>query len=340
MVPCYFIFGDSLVDNGNNNNLKTKAKVNYPPYGVDFPDGIPTGRFTNGKTGVDFLAESLGFDHLIPPYANASGDIILQGVNYASGSAGILRETGKHLGENVDFNQQLENHKKTIVNMFEYMNHDKEKVTETINKCIYSIGIGNNDYLNNYYLPDHYDTSTTHTLDEFAQLLIDRYCEHIKNLYRTGARKIAITGLGNIGCIPFMLGRKMEAAINNDWTGCIEKMNEGTAIFNVKLLNMIKELNQTLRYSKFVFVNTSGMSVANPADAGFTNFNTGCCKPREDGQCDEEADQEMCPDRNSYIFWDSFHPTEASNQMSATLTFNNSSPDITFPYDLQTLAQL
>lgn len=33
----------------------TFNKVNYPPYGVDFPGGRPTGRFTNGKTIVDFL---------------------------------------------------------------------------------------------------------------------------------------------------------------------------------------------------------------------------------------------------------------------------------------------
>lgn len=53
-VPCFFIFGDSLADNGNNNKLPTVAKVNYLPYGIDFPDG-PTGRFTNGRTTVDIL---------------------------------------------------------------------------------------------------------------------------------------------------------------------------------------------------------------------------------------------------------------------------------------------
>lgn len=52
-VPCYFIFGDSLVDNGNNNNLATTAKANYPPYGIDFFG--PTGRFTNGRTTADFI---------------------------------------------------------------------------------------------------------------------------------------------------------------------------------------------------------------------------------------------------------------------------------------------
>lgn len=51
-VPCYFILGDSLSDNGNNNGLSTKAKANFKPYGIDFPVG-PTGRFSNGRTIVD-----------------------------------------------------------------------------------------------------------------------------------------------------------------------------------------------------------------------------------------------------------------------------------------------
>lgn len=55
-VPCYFIFGDSLVDNGNNNNIVSLAKANYMPYGIDFPGG-PTGRFSNGKTSVDVIGK-------------------------------------------------------------------------------------------------------------------------------------------------------------------------------------------------------------------------------------------------------------------------------------------
>lgn len=56
-VPCYFIFGDSLVDNGNNNQLTSLARANYLPYGIDFPRG-PTGRFSNGKTTVDVIGMS------------------------------------------------------------------------------------------------------------------------------------------------------------------------------------------------------------------------------------------------------------------------------------------
>ncbi|KAL6992333.1 hypothetical protein U1Q18_010439, partial [Sarracenia purpurea var. burkii] len=95
-VPCYFVFGDSLVDNGNNNNIESLAKANYLPYGIDFPGGA-TGRFCNGKTTVDVIAELLGFEDYIPSYSTARGQDILRGVNYASAAAGIRDETGQQL---------------------------------------------------------------------------------------------------------------------------------------------------------------------------------------------------------------------------------------------------
>jgi hypothetical protein len=55
--PALFIFGDSLVDAGNNDYLVTLSKANAPPYGVDFAfsGGKPTGRFTNGMTIADIM---------------------------------------------------------------------------------------------------------------------------------------------------------------------------------------------------------------------------------------------------------------------------------------------
>lgn len=52
-----FLFGDSLVDAGNNNYLFTISKADSPPYGLDFTPsaGHPTGRFTNGRTVADII---------------------------------------------------------------------------------------------------------------------------------------------------------------------------------------------------------------------------------------------------------------------------------------------
>lgn len=59
LVPGVFIFGDSVVDAGNNNNLYTLVKANFPPYGRDFKQHLPTGRFCNGKLATDFTGTIL-----------------------------------------------------------------------------------------------------------------------------------------------------------------------------------------------------------------------------------------------------------------------------------------
>jgi hypothetical protein len=42
-------------------------------------------------------ARLLGFDDFIPPFAGASSDQLLTGVNFASAAAGIREETGQQL---------------------------------------------------------------------------------------------------------------------------------------------------------------------------------------------------------------------------------------------------
>lgn len=54
LVPGLMIFGDSIVDAGNNNYLHTIVKANFPPYGRDFIEHRATGRFCNGKLASDF----------------------------------------------------------------------------------------------------------------------------------------------------------------------------------------------------------------------------------------------------------------------------------------------
>ena len=52
----FFVFGDSLVDNGNNNYLATTARADSPPYGIDYPSHRPTGRFSNGLNIPDLIS--------------------------------------------------------------------------------------------------------------------------------------------------------------------------------------------------------------------------------------------------------------------------------------------
>lgn len=50
-----FVFGDSLVDVGNNNYIVSLSKADFVPNGIDF--GRPTGRYSNGRTIVDIIGK-------------------------------------------------------------------------------------------------------------------------------------------------------------------------------------------------------------------------------------------------------------------------------------------
>ena len=57
-TPALFYFGDSIIDTGNNNNLTTEMKCNFSPYGMNFPTGVATGRFSNGRVASDYICSS------------------------------------------------------------------------------------------------------------------------------------------------------------------------------------------------------------------------------------------------------------------------------------------
>ncbi|RRT41927.1 hypothetical protein B296_00057441 [Ensete ventricosum] len=88
-----YAFGDSTTDVGNNNFL---PKANFLPYGIDYPGGTPTGRFTNGFNSVDYVAQAMGLATSPPPFLSGSSGVqMTKGVNFASGGAGILDSTVK-----------------------------------------------------------------------------------------------------------------------------------------------------------------------------------------------------------------------------------------------------
>lgn len=55
-LPTIFILGDSTADVGTNSFIPGKqARANFPHNGVDYPNGIPTGRFSNGFNSADHI---------------------------------------------------------------------------------------------------------------------------------------------------------------------------------------------------------------------------------------------------------------------------------------------
>ncbi|KAK7359165.1 hypothetical protein VNO77_01113 [Canavalia gladiata] len=328
-VGCVFIFGDSLSDNGNNNNLSTSAKANYLPYGIDFPYG-PTGRFTNGRTAADIITQLLGFEDFIPPFANISASDILKGVNYASGSAGIRKETGTHWGENISLELQLQNHIAIISQIAEKLGGG-DQAQKHLNKCLYYVNIGSNDYLNNYFLPEFYPISQIYSPDQYAGILAQQYSMYIKGLHAVGARKFALIGLGPLGCIPH------EVSVHGKNGLCVEKENKAALLFNDKVKAIVDRFNKELSDAKFIFINTLVITKDNPKLPDIDIIK--CCKAdSKTGLC--IPNEKPCENRNLRPFFDESHPTEMVNQILARSAYNALSPIYTHPMNISELVKL
>ncbi|KAL1562612.1 GDSL esterase/lipase-like protein [Salvia divinorum] len=325
-VPCVFFFGDSLTDNGNNNFLATAAKANHTPYGIDYPAG-PTGRFSNGKNIPDFLAKSLGFEKAIPPFATAKGTKILKGVNYGSGGGGILDESGSQLGDVMSMKKQLINHGKTVADM-KLLLGSSGRARVHLNKCLYVSNMGNNDYINNYLSPKYHLSTTLYTPQKFAAILTNQYRRQLRRLYKYGARKVAIYGVGSIGYLP-----QFRSTVE-----FMDSTNQVTQHFNDRLATLVQGLNARLSGAQFVFINTTNIALGDPSTLGIKVVDNPCCVvSKQTGLCD--AGKKPCHNRNEYYFWDNFHPTETANHAMAIRSYAAASPADAYPTDIRNLVR-
>ncbi|XP_031120538.1 GDSL esterase/lipase At5g08460-like [Ipomoea triloba] len=328
-----FVFGDSLIDPGNNNYLvDSLAKANYVPYGVDFQG--PTGRFCNGKTLIDYLGELLEFP-LLPAFTDptATGRNILRGINYASAAAGILEETGRNLGERFTFSQQIQNFQDTLNELKSMMG--AEDLKSYLNKSLVVISIGSNDYINNYLQPSMYTSSYMYNPTAYADMLIKLYSTQVQALHGLGVRKFLLAAIGPLGCIPYQL--ETRAAPQGK---CVSNVNDIVGLFNSRVRALVDQLTPLLADSILVYGNTFAAVtdiIDNAATYGFTVKDRGCCGISRQITCLPLS--VPCADRSKYVFWDSFHPTQAVNQIIANHAYAGP-PSVCYPMNVQQLAQL
>ncbi|RDX75168.1 GDSL esterase/lipase, partial [Mucuna pruriens] len=181
-ISSILVFGDSTVDTGNNNYIEwTLVKANYLPYGKDFPGHLPTGRFSNGKLVVDFLASILNLKDSVPPYLNPnlSDKELLTGVCFASGGSGIddLTATSANV---ISMPHQIE-YFKTYAEKLRLI-AGKNKSTQILEDALVVISVGANDIIFNFYdLPTrrmmfiNINTYQDYLLDRL-QIFIKRFC--------------------------------------------------------------------------------------------------------------------------------------------------------------------
>ncbi|XP_012457830.1 GDSL esterase/lipase At2g23540 [Gossypium raimondii] len=338
-----FIFGDSLVDAGNNNYLPTLSRANIPPNGIDFKasGGNPTGRYTNGRTIGDIVGEELGVPNYAVPYLapNSTGKAILYGVNYASGGGGIMNATGRIFVNRLGLDIQIDFFNNTRKQFDKLLGSSKAK--DYISKrSIFSITIGANDFLNNYLLPVlSIGARISETPDGFIDDMINHLSNQLTRLYKLDARKFVIGNVGPIGCIPY---QKTINQLNEN--ECVDLANKLAMQYNGRLKELLTELNGKLKGAIFVHANVYDLVmelITNYAKYGFTTASEACCG--NGGQyagiipCGPTSS--MCKDRDKHVFWDPYHPSEAANLIIARQLLHGSTKYIS-PVNLEQLRNL
>ncbi|XVF57042.1 hypothetical protein PTKIN_Ptkin06aG0171200 [Pterospermum kingtungense] len=306
----FFVFGDSLVDNGNNNFLATTARADSPPYGIDTPDRRPTGRFSNGKNIPDFISEALGSEPTLPYLSpELKGDRLLVGANFASAGIGILNDTGIQFINIIRMYKQLEYFKQYQARLTDLVGY--EEAQRIVNDALVLITVGGNDFVNNYYLVPYSARSRQFSLPDYVKYLISEYKKLLQSLYDLGARKVLVTGTGPLGCVP------AELAMRSPSGQCASELQRAAALYNPQLLEMINELNNEYGANIFIAANTARQTtdfIDNPAAYGFTTSKVACCGQGPFnglGLCTTLSN--LCPNRDANAFWDAFHPSEKAS---------------------------
>ncbi|MQL88883.1 hypothetical protein Taro_021471 [Colocasia esculenta] len=340
--PAIFVFGDSLSDVGTNNALPDGYHANHAHYGVDFPGGVATGRFTNGYNFIDGIAQHFGFEQSPPAFVPVSrGDNhvskgvnfahVSKGVNFASGGSGIMVECMDGTAKKcITMDKQIDNFKqvRTLLEQLlgsKYMN-------QLVSNSLFVFTCGSND-LNNFF--DKYSCIFPFApIDEYVANLTSAFNSQLRKLYELGGRKFAVINVPALGRIPTaraldvfnITGINFERVLN----GYAQKFNKAEAA-------MLRELSSsTLPGMKYSIGNAYSviMDVTNkPKKYGMKNVVDPCCgnvqfvpalPPVNITYCSPTA--WLCSNRSEYAFWDNIHPTQPVIKYGGELFYSGVPP--------------
>ncbi|KAK7412431.1 hypothetical protein VNO78_03891 [Psophocarpus tetragonolobus] len=321
-----FSFGDSLTDTGNLYFISPRQSPDclLPPYGrTHFHH--PSGRCSDGRLIVDFLAHSLGLPYLKPYLAFKNAALPLpdlhHGLNFAVAGATALdtaffQERGFTVDVTTNFSLrvQLDWFKEFLPSLC----NSSSSCKKVIGSSLFIVGeIGGNDY--GYPLSG---TTAFEDLVTYIPQVISVITSAIRELIHLGAVTLMVPGSLPLGCNPAYLTTFATMDENQyDQAGCLKWLNTFYEYHNQLLqieLNRLRVLYPLTNIIYADYFNCALQFYYAPEQFGFGgNVLKVCCggggpyNYNETAKCGD-AGVVACDDPSKYVSWDGYHLTEAA----------------------------
>lgn len=296
-----YTFGDSFLTAGNGGYMGK-------PWGMTWP-GYPTGRVSDGRIGIDYLAELLGVPSPIASMQLKNDSESLLGVNFAYAGAGITYAFGY---TSLD----------TQMNDLESFVNKKVLTKHHLRKSVAFISLGVNDYSaynteNNFVFKE---TATSNQTKTMAISIVDGIAFSLVRLHSFGFRNIVIANLPSMICSPYI-------TVASNYSSCSANttLTYETSIHDEFLQQRINLLNKQLRGANFLIVNQTKAFdhiYQNGSQYGFENPLTPCCTAKDNlydfnacGTIDDNTNEplyKMCEHPEKAVVMDGIHPTQAA----------------------------
>ncbi|PRQ29106.1 putative sinapine esterase [Rosa chinensis] len=319
-----FNFGDSLSDTGNLLLSDPRAPpdvIGKLPYGETFFHHA-TGRFSDGRLIVDFIAEASGLPHLPPYLALKKGQNFYQGVNFAVAGATALdpeffyrRKMSSILATNYSLSTQLGWFKELKPSLC----NTKQECENYFKKALFLVGeIGGNDYNYAFFVG-----GSIKQLKASVPLVVDAITKATGALIEEGAVELVVPGNLPIGCsaVYLTLYGGPNKAYYEKRNGCLKAFNAFAKHHNKELKRALGTLEEKYPHARIIYADYYGASMPfyhAPQHYGFTSGSLAACcggggpyNFNNSARCGHIGSK-ACKDPSSYANWDGLHLTEAA----------------------------
>ncbi|KAK7855910.1 gdsl esterase/lipase, partial [Quercus suber] len=199
-VPAVIMFGDSIVDTGNNNGLTSVSVIPLSEQLQDFKQYIGKLKGIVGEERTNFiLAKSVVF--VVASSNDIANTYFLTGIRKAeydipSYADLLLNSASNFIKSVIPLSEQLQDFKQYIGKLKGIVGEGRTNFI--LAKSVVFVVASSNDIANTYFLTGI--RKVEYDIPSYADLLLNSASNFIKELYGLGARRIGVFSAPPLGC--------------------------------------------------------------------------------------------------------------------------------------------